>query len=156
MKKQENFNIRTTQAPHSCKLPTTSKRTSSLMIHLLLVLLLGQPQKPLKTPIKVSVLPQRCVSPCEVRVILTVEPALDNEKVVLTFESDDSGYFRLSELPQIAAVRPDGTIKFPPKVSWIYYKGIPSGNYLLKVGLVKRGKENVVSLISTPIEVIGP
>lgn len=78
--------------------------------------------------ISLSSLPTLCFEPCDVRVRLKVEPAEDNEKVILELESKDSPYYRLSEMPYS---------KYQPKTVEIWYKAIPEGVYVLRATLVK-------------------
>lgn len=95
--------------------------------------------------IAISVSPKICNSPCDVVVVLKVEPASDNEKVIIEVEGE---YYE--------------TVSFidysngGPKTTRISYKRLPQGEYKIKASLHKHdGKSWVAEAVNTTFTVIG-
>ena len=88
--------------------------------------------------ISVSVTPSVCLSPCNIRVILKVEPAKDNERVVL--EVDGPDYYHRSDL--------DYT-KYSVRTIQITYPNVPSGPYTVVATLYKHDGKSWVAGMDT-------
>mgnify|MGYP001563935893 CR=1 FL=1 len=78
--------------------------------------------------LSMTITPSTCLAPCDLRVKLSVEPARDNQKVILVLDSEESDYYRLSELP---------LNEQSPKTVNIRYPSVPAGAFTLTASLVK-------------------
>ena len=78
--------------------------------------------------ISVTVSPRACFEPCNIRVTLKVEPAKDNERVVVEVYSTNLGYYHRSDMDYTNG---------QPKTIQITYPGLPAGNYVVKGVLYK-------------------
>lgn len=96
--------------------------------------------------ISIVVRPTVCFDPCEVRVTIRVEPAQNNEKVVLELDSDE-GMYMLSEI--------DYSYK-SPRVLELWYANLTKGEYTLKATLYRRDAgSRVVEAAIARIAVVG-
>lgn len=92
------------------------------------------------TLLTLRLLPAACIAPCEMVATVSVEPARDNEKLVLVLEAEDSEYYRQSELP---------LNEKSPKTFQVRYSRIPSGAYMLTARLHKHdGRSWVAGQVS--------
>jgi hypothetical protein len=93
--------------------------------------------------ISLVVNPQVCMAPCNITVILRVEPAKDNEKVVLELEGEF--YSRVSNLDYSNG---------GPKTTQITYPAVPGGDYEIRASLHKHdGKSWVAGVDKKKVEV---
>lgn len=97
--------------------------------------------------ISIAVTPTVCFEPCEVHVIIRVEPVTSNEKVVLELNSDE-GMYMSSEI--------DYSYK-SPRVLELSYANLTRGEYTLKAILYRRDRgSRVVGTDIKRINVSGP
>ena len=108
-----------------CQLITLLGRATVTKILFALLLVSTLATSPLLT---LAVSPNSCIAPCSLQVRLSIEPARDNEKVMLELEADDTDYYRLSELP---------LNERSPKTTYIRYPDVPAGVFTLTARLIK-------------------
>ncbi len=84
--------------------------------------------------IALQVNPMVCQAPCTVTLVLRVEPAKDNEKVVLEVEGEL--YSRTTYIDFSNG---------GPKTQQISYKGLPGGDYTIRASLHKHDAKSWVA-----------
>jgi hypothetical protein len=84
--------------------------------------------------ISISVSPTVCNAPCSIRVTLKVEPAEDNERVILEIDGDN--YSRVSDMDYSNG---------GPKTVQIWYKDLPGGDYEIRASLHKHDGKSWVA-----------
>jgi hypothetical protein len=95
--------------------------------------------------ITLTVKPAVCMAPCKLTVVIKVEPAKDNEKVIIEIEGDN--YSRVSSIDYSNG---------GPKTAQITYPSVPGGVYEIRVSLHKHdGKSWVAGFDKKKVEVAG-
>ena len=94
----------------------------------------------LATVVSIAVVPAGCFDPCNFRVTLRVEPAVDNTMVVLEVAAPDSDFYRRSDIEyngQSARTRE------------VVYMTVPAGTYKVIATLWKRDADGYVRAAAT-------
>ena len=86
--------------------------------------------------ISLTLQPTTCMEPCKVSVVIRVEPAKNNQRVIVQVESEDSPYYRRTDLDYSNG---------GPKIFELIYPDIPGGTYTVKVSLHKHDDKTWVA-----------
>jgi len=90
--------------------------------------------------ITMQIAPRMCQEPCDFRLTIKVEPAVDNDSLVIQVEAPDSSFYRRTDVP----LGPRS-----PKTQEIWYKNVPGGTYTITAMLIKHDAKTWVAGTTT-------
>jgi hypothetical protein len=85
-------------------------------------------------PLSLSVTPSVCLSPCEIRATVRIEPHADNRRLVLTADSERFRRSSATSLEGAAAARTHVRT----------FRRLPAGTYVVTVRLERSGADAIV------------
>lgn len=78
-----------------------------------------------------------CFEPCDVTIVLSVQPERDNSELRLEMIQTDGAYYRSSSLDMSPNCDENGKCVYPPQRMRITYPRVPEGAYVITATLLK-------------------